>query len=308
MTFQNLKLRMYQFFRRSWPACFASKTESRKVVIVFVNYNTIELTSYLLFSIFRVLGTEDIASIVVVDNNSTDGSRELLELFADKGLIRLICNRKQCYHGPAVNQALRCLASDARNNPQNSNYRYIWLLDSDVIILRDDVVTDAVNYIETQNAAVIGQLQHEALPEGYAHVSSLLINPIQAWQRHIVPLDSSGAPGVQFQQSLRMHGLKVSDFPFRSSHYILHLSRGTLKSIFTGADTKNIYYEWAATHAEHHYHGDPDGPEIHRCFLNVFKQEVPVLTPETLLDACTKPTKVSIPLPAHIRVNRHPVS
>ena len=281
--------------RRNWPSM--KNVHSGRVAIVFANYNTFELTSYLLFSLFRILGTENVSRIIAVDNNSTDGSKELLEKFAGLDMIDLISNRKQNYHGPAINQAIRYLAAKERQPSEGKRTRYIWILDSDVIILSNNTITDAVNFIKEQDAAAVGQFQYDALPEGYAHISSLLIDPGRAWKRNIEPFDRTGAPAANFQRSLRAHGLKVCDFPFRTDGYLLHLARGTLKAIHDQDERDHRQYQWAATHAVHHYHGDPSGPMIHERFLEIFGREVPELTSKNLLDACLRPERIKISLP-----------
>lgn len=273
------------------------------MAIVFVNYNTLELTAYLLFSIFRVLGRDQISRIVAVDNNSTDGSRQLLEAFASQGMLDLIANRRQYYHGPAINQAITFLAAQ-QHKKEGKRIDYIWILDSDVILLRRDAVHNAVRFLEIQKAAAVGQFQYDALPEGYAHVSSLLIDPAKTWRRHIAPFDNSGAPAANFQRSMRAQGLKIGNFPYRSDHYLLHLARGTLKAINNKEDRGNLYYQWATTHAEHHYHGDPGGRLIHECFLDIFRQEVLELSNEKIVAACRKPGLIEIPLPQEIHSSR----
>ncbi len=299
---------LQQWLRRDWPTHGGRGEEHSGVAVVFVNYNTLDLAAYLLFSIFRVLGREQVGRIVVIDNNSTDGSRQLLERFADAGQLDLIANRKQRYHGPAINQAISFLAAEQGRGGADRRVRYVWILDSDVIILRNDTVRDAVFFLKRQQAAAVGQFQYDALPEGYAHISSLLIDPAKCWRRQIAPFDNTGAPAANFQRSLRTHGLKVGNFPFRADHYLLHLARGTLKSIYDQDDRGNLYYQWASAHAVHHYHGDPGGRLIHDRFLEVFRREVPEPTPEGLLAACLKPDLVEIPLPPKSELSRSPVS
>lgn len=261
------------------------------------------LTAHLLFSIFRVLGTEKISRIVAVDNNSTDGSRELLTHFANRGMLDLISNKKQNYHGPAINQAMSYLTKMHRRGKCNQT-RYVWIIDSDVILMRSDVIDDAVHFLNERGAAAIGQLQYDALPpEGYAHISSLLIDPRKAWARHIAPFDNTGAPAANFQQSLRAHGFEIGDFPYRSDHYLLHLTRGTLKSIKDQDDRENQYYQWAKSHSAHHYHGNAHGQEIHEEFLKIFHTQVPSMTPEALVEACNKPDRIKIPLPTSRHAN-----
>jgi len=282
--------------RRNWPLPESPLNESNDVSIVFVNYNTLELTSCLLFSIFRILGRQKVSRIVAVDNNSTDGSRQMLELFAAEEMIDLIGNRRQYYHGPGINQAIAFLSKSQREKEPGSPTRYIWILDSDVILLRPDAVSNALSFLRSHEAAAVGQFQYDALAEGYAHISSLLIDPVKAWRRSIVPFDNTGAPASNFEQSLRRRGLKVADFPYRTDHYLLHLARGTLKSIHDQDDRSNKYYRWASTHAVHHYHGDPNGKQIHDAFLRVFGGEVPKLTADQLLAACQRPGLLEIPI------------
>lgn len=281
-----------KWLRWNWPSL---SPQDGGVAIVFVNYNTFDLTAWLLFSIFRVLGTDSLSRIVAIDNNSTDGSRELLERFAAAGMIDLIGNAKQNYHGPAINQAIAYLARQQRNGGRARKTRYIWILDSDVILLRSDAIGDAVHFLEKQEAAAIGQFQYDALPEGYAHISSLLIDPAKTWRRSIAPFDNTGAPAANFQRSLRAHGLKVCDFPYRAHHYLLHLARGTLKGISTRGEKNNVYYQWAKTHAEHHYHGDVGGETVHMDFLRIFEKEVATPSISEIFHACRKNELVTVP-------------
>jgi len=297
LNFQLAANTAQRWLRRNWPSKTPFSQDDEGVAIVFVNYNTLDLTASLLFSIFRVLEREAVTRIVAVDNYSTDGSRELLGHFAAAGMLDLIANRRQHYHGPAINQAIAFLAAQQRKASSTPGIRYIWILDSDIILLRSGVIGDAVQFLKAQNAAAIGQFQHDALTEGYAHISSLLIDPAKAWQRRIAPFDNSGAPAANFQESLRRHGYLVSDFPFRTGRYLLHLTRGTLRSIYHQSDRENLYYQWATTHSEHHYHGDSNGRLIHQSFLEAFNREVPELSMEALLATCSKPERIVVPLP-----------
>ena len=57
---------------------------TNKAAIAVVNYNTALHISLLLFSLFRVLGKDQIARIVVVDNASTDDSPQILKAFQEQ--------------------------------------------------------------------------------------------------------------------------------------------------------------------------------------------------------------------------------
>jgi len=262
--------------RTTWPKDNGER--SNKVAIMFVSYNTLELTKYLLFSLFSTLNREQIATIIAVDNNSTDGSSEFLAACADHGLIEAILNRKQHYHGFALNQAINHLANQARKKGKigshKNDFNYIWVLDSDVIILRPDTLDDASRELRRTQSAMVGEFQYDALPDGYAHVSSLLIDPQQAWQKNIAPFDNSGAPARGMHLSLRKDGKRISDFPFRRQNYLLHLARGTLKSIIEKDDRNNVYFDWASSHCEHHFHGNPEGQAIFDEFKARYASEI----------------------------------
>lgn len=73
--------------------------------VIIVNYNTKELTKNCLNSIFSNCSESDF-EIIAVDNNSQDGSIEMLKKdFGDK--IKLIANSKNIGFGSANNQAAK---------------------------------------------------------------------------------------------------------------------------------------------------------------------------------------------------------
>jgi hypothetical protein len=58
-----------------------------------------------------------------------------------------------------------------------------------------------------------------------------------------------------------------------------------------------MYYEWAADHAVHDYHGDPDGGEIFAQFLELFRREATDLTPASIVAACQNSEKINFSIP-----------
>jgi hypothetical protein len=66
--------------RTPWPiAVNSARSDQKRVGIVVANFNTRRLIAQLVFSLYRLLGRNEFAQIVVVDNGSTDGSTELLK-------------------------------------------------------------------------------------------------------------------------------------------------------------------------------------------------------------------------------------
>src|SRR5438045_7088895 len=104
--------------RTAWPLdSGATRRDRPRVGIVVANFNTRRLIAQLVFSLYRLLGRGEFAQIVVVDNASTDGSRELLNALHKEGLVHLIRNRNQRYHGPALTQGISWLARRDRAVP-----------------------------------------------------------------------------------------------------------------------------------------------------------------------------------------------
>ncbi|MGQ0634358.1 MAG: glycosyltransferase family 2 protein [Planctomycetaceae bacterium] len=262
-----------------------------------VNYNTALRLAHLLFSLFRVLGRDQFVRVLIVDNASTDDSLPLLRKLQDAGLAETIINRTQHYHGPALNQAFNHLAR-RRRNPRAADdlVDYIWVLDSDTIVLRPDTIAEACRCLRLHGAGVVGQLQFDvpSLPDGYAHISSLLVDPQLTWRRHLEPFQESGTPAEGFQMVLRKHGIGIHDFPFMRDQYILHIGAGTVETL-READFQNRYKEWSTTAMTRHFHGNPAGPLIFEAFKKIFDEHVGTQTPDALIDACARDELVTIP-------------
>jgi hypothetical protein len=294
----NLKDWKAQWLRREWQGVDSSAETTQRAGVAIVNFNTRELFAHLLFSLHRVLDPSSLGPIVVVDNASSDGSVPLLQSLEKAGLIHLITNGKQRYHGPALNQAmgrLRVLSGNTRR--RHAMFRYVWVLDSDTLVLRSDCLRDAIGFLKQERAALIGEHQPDPIiPEGYAHVSSLLMDPSIVWRRAYKPFEEHGDPAQSLQISLRAAGIRIGEFPFKKQNYILHIGRATLAKVKEAMATDNRYYSWAAEHFQPHYSGNSNGAAIREEFLRIFNEEVPTLTAETLIDACLRPERIELPL------------
>lgn len=256
------------------------------VGIVVANFNTRRLIAQLVFSLYRLLGRDQFSELVVVDNASTDGSRELLEELHREKLIHLIRNRTQRYHGPALTQGVSWLA---RARP---SVEHVWVLDSDVVVLRSDTVRDALAVARRLDAAVVGQRLGDPAYDGLLRHNpemldpcSLLLDRRRVWRRPIPPFAEDGAPATALQVAADANGLRLAAFPFVEEGYLVHLGRGTLHAIASSGDTANRYYEWALEHNEPHFGGDERGADRYRAFCDSFESEVGDLTPQNLAHA-----------------------
>jgi glycosyltransferase involved in cell wall biosynthesis len=292
--------------RRNWPPSPSFPDSSRRVnvAVVIVNWNTRDLLAALLFSLCRIVGREQITRIVVVDNNSTDGSRLLLKSLADAKLIDVVFNNHQRYHGPGLNDGIRFLERLQRNptGPEDVT-DYIWVLDSDIIILRDDVINDAIAAMRSSNSALCGQFQTnvmpDVIPEGYANICSIIFDPLKIWRRGFSPFEDHGAPALAMQRSLIRRRVNRLDFPFMARGYLIHLGRGSLRIVHEKQDRSNKYFAWAQGHWEYHY-GDSNGRYLHEEFQTVFAKEVPDLSPKSFAEVCLRPQRIRLRRPYSI--------
>jgi glycosyltransferase involved in cell wall biosynthesis len=234
---------------RWWPS--KSRVDSTNVSIATVSYNTIDLVALLLWSIHRFVGSK-VARLVVVDNGSTDGSRELLRGCHDAGLCDLIANDENRYHGPALNQAVSFLA-DAADRGSDVG-AWLWLLDSDCVIAREDVIDALIGRALTQDAVLLGERRWDSWHnEARLATFSLFFDPWRVWQPPTEPFREDGDPARAFEHSCREQGFTVAEFPFSLDGFVIHRGRGTLAGIADREENSNRYHCWAADHREAHY-------------------------------------------------------
>ena len=288
--------------RTTWPRTHDHIGGSGpRLGIVVVNFNTARLISQLLFSLYRILGRSEFTTVVVVDNGSTDGSREILESLAAAQLIQLVANADQQYHGPGLNQGISWLANRQESRDPAGQIQYVWSLDSDVVVLRRDTARDALGAFEGTGAAAVGQSQDNpvtkrAMRNNPSMLSpfSLILDPVQIWQPSIPPFLEDGAPGAGMQVAADADGLRLVSFPFVERGYLIHLGRGTLRAVAESRDTTNRYYEWAAGHNEPYYMGQEGAASMYQTFCELFGDEVGDLTPERVTAACSASDLLSL--------------
>jgi CheY-like chemotaxis protein len=280
--------------RTLWPPGLL--VDDRPAVLA-VHYHALEHLARLLVSLLRVVGREALHSVTVVDNGSSCTDRAVLEALEEAGLIQLVAAQGSTGHGAGLNAGLSAIAR--RASAAHVAPEHVWILDNDVIVLRPDVIVDAVAAARASGAAAVGEIQHGVarLPEGYAHVSSLLIRPEAVWRRSVAPFLDDGEPGAEQQRSIRRRGLAVGDFPFFAEGYLLHLGQGSLRGVVDRGDKTHRMFGWAAGNYEFHYHGHPRGAELHRAALDVLHRELPSFGPAAVVDACTRADPLRIPEP-----------
>jgi hypothetical protein len=207
----------------------------------------------------------------------------MLQALATAGLCEVILNTQQRYHGPGLNQALDHLAASV--NPVG----YVWVLDSDCIVLRSDTLVTAVNLMATTGAGLVGQWTFDKWHDGdMMGLHCLLLNPAQIWRDPIAPFAEHGSPSEELQRSAVAAGVRAEELPFTRGGYVVHLGRSTLRAVAQQGDRGNRYLDWASAHNEPHFMDEPDAPARYAEFLAEFAADVGELTPDSLVSACLR--------------------
>lgn len=146
------------------------------VSIVIVNFNTREYVFDLLDSIRRLVKYEPL-EIIVIDNCSTDGSREKLDGYHG---IRYFKEKSNIGHGPGLHRGLL-----------ESGYECVLSLDADTLILKEGLVERLVAFMDrdkTFAAGVPGMLNSYGLRVRFTTPKSLrdyLRASVSVINRHI---------------------------------------------------------------------------------------------------------------------------
>jgi glycosyltransferase involved in cell wall biosynthesis len=247
-----------------WPAEPTSKHAPLRVAVITVNYNTRLLIAQLIYSLYARLGKQQ---LLVVDNASTDGSRQLLQRLAAAGLCELILNDEQRYHGPALNQAMNHLAEQEAAR----HIDYVWVLDSDCVVVRPDTLTEATRALQASGGALAGQASaNQWHAEETIGLYALLFDPRQVWRDPIPPFEDSGEPSLALQLGCARAGLSRIEFPFTRDAYLVHRGRSTLAGIASRGETANKLYDWAVDHHEPHFNAEPDAVDLYEQFQAEF--------------------------------------
>jgi len=244
---------------RPWPVG-TSSAGGVSVGAVVVNWNTRGLLARLLYGLTHVVAPGHVTEIVVVDNASDDGSAELGAALADAGVIRFVGNTEQRYHGPGLTQGVNVLAELAAERA--SAVDFVWVLDSDVLILRPDVIVAAQAALAATGAVLAGERADygpgpAAVTTEPLALCSVIFDPVEVWRADNRPFLQDGEPSRELLADLEARGKTLLAFPFCTAEYILHLGRGTLAEVKRRDDQQNVYRDWAQDHNEPHYGLNP---------------------------------------------------
>jgi hypothetical protein len=283
---------------RPWPRPAADlRNELPKVGVVAVNYNTRPLIARLLFGLRCVLDPGAVKGVVIVDNASTDGSRSLLAALGKTGLVDVLLNDQQRYHGPGLTQAVNHLA--ARQARRDVDLNLVWALDTDVFLLRPDTLNKAAAALVGAGAVLAGEPidsdgRGPHITEQQVAPNSLLFDPAAIWQPRHRPFLEDGDPSRRLQQDVAAEGHRTLSFPFRSHGYLLHHGRATLAVVARAGEEMNRYYTWAIAHQEPHFGLHPHGAALAAAFEATYQQAVTNDTDAAIGQALLRAEQVTI--------------
>ncbi len=273
--------------RYDWPAA-VPMGPNPPVGVVIVSFNTMALTAQAIYALYRNVH-QPTFYLVVVDNASTDGSAEMLQALADAGLCDIILNAEQRYHGPGLNQAIDYLARRQARVAEEDRIGYVWVLDSDCVVIRDDALSGAADLMRSTRAGLVGQWTFDQWHTGdVMGLHCLLIDPGQVWQAPISRFQEDGSPSEDLHRSVTHAGIVAAEFPFTRNGYAVHLGRSTLRSVVHQQDQDNRYFEWASSHHEPHFMDEPEAPALYAAFLRGFHDDLGDLSTASLITACQK--------------------
>lgn len=109
--------------------------------VIIVSYNTKKLTSTCIDSLLNSLYVTPLSwEVIIVDNNSTDGSVQMIEGFLSQKNVQFLQNEKNDGYGKANNRALK-----------QAKGRYILYLNSDVVMNNRPFLHEEVSYMDTHS-------------------------------------------------------------------------------------------------------------------------------------------------------------
>lgn len=269
------------------PTNYDEQKTPQTTAIVTVNYNTCKLILQLIWSLYHTIQSKNFAKIVVVDNNSSDGSQDFLRALAKENLIDYRENSENLYHGPALNQAFDYLSMTQKKSP-TGNINAVWVLDSDCVVVHPKTLVHALSVMNETHAALVGQRVNDVWNNGKFGLHSLLVDPAKVWRDPISPFEEHGQPSDRLQESCLQAGLPLAPFDFTREGYVIHLGRSTLAAIAQKNEVNNTYFQWAREHSQPHFAGEPTAKGKYEAFLKDFYHAVPNVNLNTVINSIKK--------------------
>ena len=171
--------------------------------------------------------------------------------------------------------------------------RWVWVLDSDVVISRPEALEKAVERAEQAGAAVVGESWRDDEHDMDRFLAySLLIDPARVWRDGIEPFADGGDPASGLLQSAEAQGETLSDFPFAKDGYVIHRGRSSLFTVWASDDTTHPDHWWDLDHHEPHFALVDGASARHDDLLRAFRADVGPLGGPKVIEALTNPARL----------------
>jgi glycosyltransferase involved in cell wall biosynthesis len=247
----------YLIVRTFYKPCGVERYDGDpRIAIVIVNFNTLDYLKLLLITLSESLNEcrRLIKKIVIVDNASRDGSKDFLSLFESVQGISIVNNSKGLNHAHGLRMGIRHIDTTEKDIPISGKSNYYLTIDSDVIVIRNDLWANIQEIICKKSPDLLGEIQHDVcIP--YVHPSFMLIKKEAYHGKGMMPFINDGAPALYLQQSLRARRAEIIDFPVRKDGYIVHRGRGATQ----GIQRYCRFHSYATISAQEHFHDNKQG-------------------------------------------------
>lgn len=260
----------------------ASGVPEHSIAVAAVSYNTKLHLARLLFSLHHSVA-QDLERIVIVENGSTDGSGDLLDVAADAGLCEVIRNQQNRFHGPALNQAVGHLRETV------ADLDYVWVLDSDCVVVDASLARDVTRAAADAQAALVGegawnQWHNEDRFGNYC----LVLDAGALADASLLLFEDGGDPSEGIQAGCLSAGLPVLDYPFTASGRVIHVGRASLHGVAERGEADNPLFDWAKEKNAPHFQGVEGAEEKYAEFCAAFNAAVGDLSGASLVGACQR--------------------
>jgi glycosyltransferase involved in cell wall biosynthesis len=190
------------------------------VTAVIINFQTPDLTQRAVSSLRRWYPN---LPLLLIDNGSADDSPSLLRTLAEESTTTLLCNSRNLHHGPAMDQALRCLSTDE-----------VFFLDSDCCItsggalerLCEALHADDRNYAAGKRIFMNSRgFDVTPGPRAHPYIRPLCMLIRRRQYLALPPFKRHGAPCLTNMIAATAAGLHLVHVPVND--FVLHEGRGT---------------------------------------------------------------------------------
>lgn len=228
-----------------------------RLAMVIVNFSTTRYLKLLLLTLAEQEHLGLLHRIVLVDNGSRDGGRELVARLDDRiPAVHAVLRRHRLGHGPGMRAGVRAL--DRIDGRSDRPANLLLFCDADVVFRSPDVLSALAGTALASEPALVGEIRR-AYAEPDIQASFFMVRRDVHARRGVPPLVHDGAPAYRMQRAIFRSGSTVVDLRTNHGGLILHRGRAGIEA----AQRYRPRHAYAAVRdAGPHFMGVPDGARI----------------------------------------------